>query len=140
MLRSDRKPLLMPSDADPRFFVDAGQIYGMAGLINFRQGGSWDLQRVGPEGKFVGDFTDFATVAIGLYGAAASIPLDVLLTIQDRYAAGHSNFGSAKMDDKFTHLPEVNVRNTRLGYDLFASGRIGPSPMGAAISKSWTPQ
>jgi len=88
----------------------------------------------------VRDFVDFSAVAIGLYGAAAGIPLDTLLSIQDRYAAGHSKFGPVRMDKTFTHLPEVNVWNTRLGYDLVASGRISSSSTGAAILRSWTPQ
>jgi hypothetical protein len=55
------------------------------------------------------------------------------------HGASHSKFGTAKMDEKFNHLTEDNVWNARLGYDLFASGRIGPSSTGAAILKSWPP-
>ena len=88
---------------------------------------------------FIGDFTDFSTVAIGLYGAAAGIPLNVLLGIQDLYAAGHSKFGSAKMDDTFPHLPEANVWDTKLGYDLFSSGRIKALPKGEPRLKSQPP-
>jgi hypothetical protein len=140
VLTSKGQPMLMPSDADPHFFVDAARKFGLAGLANFRQGGSWDLQRVGQNRKFNNDFTDFSTVAIGLYGAALGIPPDALLTIENLYAAGHSNFGTAKMDRKFTHLREENVWNTRLGYELFASGRIGSSAAGAGIPKSREPK
>jgi hypothetical protein len=140
ILNADGGQMMLPSDADPHFFIDAGKLYGLPGLANFRQGGPWDLQRVGPDRMFIKDFTDFSTVAIGLYGAAAGIPADTLLSIQDRYAAGHSNFGPAKMDAKYTHLAEKNVWNTRLGYDLYSSGRIGASSTGAAILKYWPPQ
>jgi hypothetical protein len=44
------------------------------------------------------------------------------------------------MDTKYTHLPEENVSNTRLGYDLFSSGRIRASPIGDEILKSWPQQ
>jgi hypothetical protein len=128
--------MMMPSDADPHFFVDAGQIFGSAGLANFRQGGPWDLQRVGPDRTFVKDFTNYSTVAIGLYGAAAGIPLDTLLAIEDSYAASHSDFGSAERDSKYTHLRAENVWNTRFGYELYSSGRIGPSPTGSEILKN----
>jgi hypothetical protein len=140
VLNDNGKQMMMPSDADPHFFVDAARIYGLAGLVKFRQGGPWDLQRVGPDGRFISDFTDFSTVAIGLYGAALGIPLDTLLSIEDRYASDHSRFGPAVMDAQFTHLAATNVANTRLGYELFSSGRIAASPTGEMIQRSWTPQ
>ena len=99
-----------------------------------------DLQRVGPGKKINTDFIDFSTVAIGLYGAAAGIPLNVLLTMQDVYAASHSKFGTAERDGTYTHLREDNVWNTRPGYDLFASGRIKRSPTGAPILKREPPR
>ena len=72
---------MMPSDADPHFFVDmgmgmaaAGPETAYAGLVNFGIGQAWDLQRVGSDRLFVGAFTDFSNVAIGLYGASAGCP------------------------------------------------------------------
>jgi len=56
----------------------------MADLQQFRIGGPWDTQRI--DGHFHREFRDFATVVIGLYGAAAGIPKKILLTMQDIYA------------------------------------------------------
>jgi len=93
-------------------------------LSNFRQGGAWDAQRVGR--KFHKEFVDDATVNIGLYGAAAGITQGQLLSVQDSYAALQSHFSpGTKMDAVYVHLPERNVQNTKLGYELFNSGRIG---------------
>jgi len=70
---------------------------------------------------------DYATVGIGLYGAAAGIPVDEILTYQNAYAAGRSDFKKARMDPIYTNLAERNVFNTKLGYQLYQSGRIGQS-------------
>ncbi|MGO8915757.1 MAG: hypothetical protein ACLQJR_07610, partial [Stellaceae bacterium] len=59
--------------------------------------------------------------------AAAGIPIDELLSYQNLYAVYHSNFGNAPRDPVYTHLAERNVDNTRRGYELYESGRIGPS-------------
>jgi hypothetical protein len=121
--------MMRPSDVDPHFFVDAaisGTTFG--GLLNFAQGGDWDVQRVGTDRLPTKDFVDFSTVAIGLYAGARGIPEDAILSMEDSYAATHSNFGNVLMDSTYIHLPATNVWNTRLGYDLFYTGRIGPFP------------
>ncbi len=121
-------PLMFPSHLPPSFFVEQGERlrhYPPEALLTllaldlarFRQGGSWDAQRHG--GRFVGEWVDYATVAIGLYAAAAGMPLDWILRIQDEYAKRYSNFGNVPMDAVWTHLPERNVRNTRMGYDMY---------------------
>jgi len=123
------KQMMRPYDVDPHFFVDAatsGTTFG--GLFNFLQSGDWDVQRVGTDRIPTKVFEDFSTVAIGLYGAARGIPADAILSMEDSYAATHSYFGSVVMDSTYVHLPVTNVWNTRLGYDLFNSGRIGSSP------------
>ncbi len=82
------------------------------------------MQRL--DNKFDARFIDYATVVIGLYYAAAGFPLNECLKIQNIYAAIFSNFGRVQMDRTYTHLAERNVFNTKLGYELFNSGRIGP--------------
>ena len=73
-------------------------------------------------------FVDYATVALGLYGAAAGIPIETLFTIQDNYAWIMSHYREGTVyDETYTHLPERNVGNTELGYELYKSGKIGPS-------------
>ena len=137
------KPVMIPRLADPRFFVDRGLegrdalenpspfLMGLlaviADLVNFRHNHAWDLQR--RIGDNVPKLVDGATVAIGLYGAAAGIPEDVLLAIQDRCAQIRSHFPEGTvMDERYPHLPKRNVENTHIGYELYQSGRIGPSP------------
>ncbi|MFI4987221.1 MAG: hypothetical protein ACHQF3_07255 [Alphaproteobacteria bacterium] len=134
----------IPPGEDPHFFVDQGllhrwymggiptpeELHRMARLLmslfNFQQGGAWDAQRI--EGRNMHEFVAYATLAIGLYGAAAGIPMDVMLEIENLYARFSSRFGEKVEKDKvYTRLPETNVENTKLGYELFESGRIGPS-------------
>ena len=67
---------------------------------------------------------DYATIAIGLYAASAGVPENWILALQDRYAERHSSFGAVPMDPVWTHLPERNVRNTRLGYELYRDGKL----------------
>jgi hypothetical protein len=96
------KPVMIPKLADLHFFVDMGNEVGPDALLplfldlrKFRQYGTWDLQR-NPENT--PELVDGATIAIGLYGAAAGIPEDDLLKIQNQYANNHSTFKGAIMD------------------------------------------
>lgn len=70
-------------------------------------------------------YVDYATVAIGLYGASAGLPVDQILTVENEYARRNSLYPGQKKDKTYPFLPERNVANTRLGYDLYDSGRIG---------------
>lgn len=73
---------------------------------------------------------DYATVAIGIYAAAAGLSPDEILTAQNLYARLRSRYRNDKlMDSVYTYLPATNVSNTYLGYDLYVSGRLtGKSP------------
>ena len=134
----------MPPGEDPHFFVDQGllsRMYGggiptgeelhrmarlLVSLFRFWQGHSWDAQRV--KGTVVHEFIDYATVAIGLYGAAAGIPIEVMLEIENVYFRLRSTHEKdVQMNSKYTYLPETNVKDTELGYELYDTGKIGPS-------------
>ena len=134
----------IPPGEDPHFFIDQGlldrmrrggvpnedELRAMArilmSLMKFRQGGPWDSQRI--KGVPIPQFVDYATVALGLYGAAAGIPIQTLFIIQDYYAWFKSQYPEGTVyDETYTHLPERNVGNTELGYELYKSGKIGPS-------------
>jgi len=92
-------------------------------LMRFKQGGDWDAQRI--DGKNVREYQDYATIAIGLYAAAANVPIDDILSDQNSYARVFSHFDpKAPMDSVYTHLREKNVQNTKFGYELYRSGRI----------------
>jgi len=135
-------PMQRPNDMPPSLFVDKG-VAAAAALqntppdasidqvtldhIQFRQGGALDAQRV--NGVVVDQYVDYATVGIGLYSAAAGVPLEQTLATENTYAAlVHSRYiHGEEMDDTYTFLPKRNVGNTKIGYDLYNSGRIGPS-------------
>ena len=79
--------------------------------------------------KFYDNYVDYATISIGLYTAATGIPLEKSLEMQNNYARDHSQYDkNIVMDDTYKSLPKRNVANTRIGYDLYNSGRILPSP------------
>ncbi|HUI17776.1 MAG TPA: hypothetical protein VL244_08940 [Alphaproteobacteria bacterium] len=140
----DHRVIEMPPGEDPHFFIDQGLLHRMfmggiptevelyqmvetlMPLIKFRQGGAWDAQRI--KGTVVHEFINYATVALGLYGAAAGIDIDSMLEIENIYFALQSTHRKgAEMDKTYTHLPETNVKDTELGYELFETGKIGPS-------------
>jgi hypothetical protein len=71
-------------------------------LYQFRRWGPWDAQRVGRKYRY--EFVDYATVIIGLYAAAAGIPRDDILQIEN-YVANTSNYDKGtKFDKTYTHL------------------------------------
>jgi hypothetical protein len=127
------KPVMIPRLADPHFFVDMGlasnsldstmKMTQLCDLLKFRIGHDWDLQR---NPKFNEALRDGATIAIGLYAAAAGIPESALLTMQNTYAGIYSSFNEP-MDETYGNLAKRNVENTHIGYELYRSHRIGPS-------------
>jgi hypothetical protein len=151
ILGPDGKPMWRPKDLDPHMFIEralaAAEAYRSSKQFRssspdttplvfdpfildtsqFRTGGPWDAQRV--DGIPVRQYRDYATVAIGLYGAAAAIPLDEMLTQENEYACLRSRFrfDLEERDPVYSCLPKRNVENTKLGYRLYESGRIGHS-------------
>lgn len=138
-------PVLRPADMPPEMFVREGQAirdkfnaalkqnsglllsYATAELYDklrqFGQGAVWDAQRV--QGQAVGEYRDYATIAIGLFAAAAGLPIQIALQIENVYAFFRSKFDpDEQKDDVYTNLPERNVRNTGIGYELYESGRV----------------
>jgi len=133
---------------DPQFYVNKGRDANPRGLPNFipdvntlknfAQGASWDDQRVpGPEITPI--FLTIATVNIGFFGAAAHIPANELLLIEETYIIGRrlqrhrSLFGNSDFGDvpyaqfPFNYLPQRNVDETLLGYRLYKEGLVGNS-------------
>jgi hypothetical protein len=133
LIGRDGLPMMIPRGVDPLFFVNRGLADAAAGpravfdgLRKFGQGRDWALQRQGPDNAVIPGFRDAATVALGLYGSAAGLDPHHLLTMQALYALANSDFGDAIRNREYYPLPEINVRNTMLGYQLHRSGRIGP--------------
>jgi hypothetical protein len=89
--------------------------------ILFGHNGYWDFQRSGSRTGGINhpEFTPASTVVIGLYYAAAGVPIETTLFLENRYAAMYSKFARGKeMDKEYTHLPRKNVVNTRIGYQI----------------------
>lgn len=135
ILDAHGRPMSRPSDVNPSLFVDLGRAAASdpsgampyAGLTAFGRGGPLDVQRVGPDQAFVGGYTDFANVAIGLYASAANIPEVVTMNIAN-WVGGNSVFAQdAVRDSTYSNLRVENVYDIQLGYRLYQSGRISPS-------------
>jgi hypothetical protein len=135
-------PIWRPREPDPHMFVQRGlAVRAMIDRDNFRrayqqlrddlsqfqQGGPWDAQRV--DGAFVKQYRDYATIAIGIYAAAAGVPCRTILFLQNLYALSHSDFDWEQevRSSEYKFLPERNVKNTELGYGLYTQKRIRPS-------------
>jgi hypothetical protein len=57
--------------------------------------------------------------------AAAGVPMQIALLVQDTYAWGNSTFDrKEKMDAIYTHSAKQDVEDTKRGYRLYRSGRI----------------
>jgi len=116
------KQMLRPAGLDPHFFVKRGvddkkfaeelsqrggetgpfpaQLYMAMELSNFDRGAPWDAQRIG--GSYHGQYVDYATVAIGLYAAAAGIPKGTILEIQNWRARDSKYPAGTEMDEAYT--------------------------------------
>ena len=139
VINSKGEQILRPAYLDPQIFACAGENMrpntkgkSLLGLLitdelrnemgNFAHYGPWDAQRIHPN-LFVEGYRSYATIAIGIYMAAAGISRDKCLEIQNLYAWKNSHFNEP-MDSEYTSLPVANVENTIIGYDLYESGRI----------------
>ena len=133
ILNSNNQTMMRPSGFDPHFFTRSGALdlarmqrpgtLYVNSLANFRIGGPWDAQR-DSGGNFIGEFRDYASVAIGLYAGAAGLTQNQIVGMADTYAGTASNFSSAQMDYEFRNLPSLNVTNMQLGFNLQQSGQV----------------
>ena len=140
---SQGRNVLRPASLDPKMFIRQGladrvvydvlgstyegaasqQMYLMVRLSQFGQYGPWDAQRIG--GKNHSSYVDYATIAIGLYAAAFGLSQKDMLNIQNEYARFFSKFPpGTPMDKEYTHLPQKNVINTKIGYQLYEGKSI----------------
>ena len=131
-------PALIPGGFDVNAVVQAGKddkymrsVAPMVGsadtasdLANFRRYGKWDLQRL--SGNFDSRFIDSATILIGMYAAAAGLPRDQILSIENKVAIGSTYAKGTVFDSTYTHLPVRNVTNTDIGMRLVQSGSYVP--------------
>ena len=119
-------PLAWPSGINPaNIYNTAIQKNGITASYDamdlFSHNGTWDFQRGGSANGTINhpEFISASTVAIGIYFAAAGVPLGICLTIQNAYAQQHSTYApTTRMDAEYRYLPALNVQNTIIGYDL----------------------
>ena len=95
-------------------------------LLKFMHWFPWDAQRL--EGEFFDDWVDYATIAIGLYAAAAGFSKHEILLEQNAFAGWRSNFKGAPMDSTYTSLPKRNISNTEIGFRLYRDGQFDLVP------------
>lgn len=126
-----------PSYLPPQFFVAQGHrlvhlpLDSVASqiavdLLQFMHRFPWDAQR--REGEFFDDWVDYATIAIGLYAAAAGISKHHILMAQNIFAGWFSNFGRVPMDSTYTNLPKRNISNPEIGFRLYRDGQFDLVP------------
>jgi hypothetical protein len=76
---------------------------------------------------YVATIAIILNIMIGVYGAAAGLDQDKLLSLVDSYAAHFSNF-EEQTDEIYTHSAKQDVADSKRGYRLYQSGRIRLKP------------
>jgi hypothetical protein len=124
VIGGDQKPVLMPMGTDMELFANAGRSPQLPAdlLLDLKkfQYGSWDLQRQG--NNFETRYIDAASVAIGVHAAAAGMSLNVSLSAQNFFARNSTYPPGTFMSPTYSNLPQRNVDNTTIGYNLVKKG------------------
>jgi hypothetical protein len=147
------QPIFRPANMPPERYVQAGLANPFSGaalsalMSPQDQVGPWDstpavaraifyslMAPVSPGGALDAERFDFARVRdyrhclnimIGVYGAAAGLDQNDVLSTVDDYAVHFSRFGAdERLDDVYTHSAKQDVEDTKRGYRLYQSGRI----------------
>src|ERR1700751_380631 len=96
-------------------------------LLPLAPGGPLDAQRF--DWTHVRDYRRYQNIMIGVYGAAAGTSKEDVLSLIDLYAWPNSRFHEKEtLDEVYTHSAAQDVRDTKLGYELYRSGRIRLRP------------
>jgi hypothetical protein len=112
-----------PWDTTPA--VARGIFYSL--LLPVSPGGSLDAERF--DFSRVIDYRHYLNIMIGVYGAAAGLDQDDVLSTIDDYAVNFSRFGANEDKDRvYTHSAKQDVDDTKRGYELYQSGRIRLRP------------
>jgi hypothetical protein len=91
-------------------------------LLPLTPGAALDAERF--DWNYVRDYRHYQNSMIGVYGAAAGLSQDDVLSLVDLYAAIVSHFNSSEhLDEVYTHSTKQDVEDTKLGYALYRSGR-----------------
>jgi hypothetical protein len=98
-------------------------------LLPLAPGGPLDAERF--DWTYVLDYRHYQNIMIGVYGAAAGMSRDQVLSLVDLYATIVSEFRAKDKeprDEFYTHSAKQDVEDTNLGYELYESGRIRLKP------------
>jgi hypothetical protein len=98
-------------------------------LLPLAPGGPLDAERF--DWTYVLDYRHYQNIMIGVYGAAAGMSRDQVLSLVDLYATIVSEFRAKDKeprDEFYTHSAKQDVKDTNLGYELYESGRIRLKP------------
>jgi hypothetical protein len=92
-------------------------------LLPLAPGGPLDAERF--DWSYVRDYRHYQNIMIGVYGAAAGMGREDVLSLVDLYATIVSEFrANEPKDEIYTHSAKQDAEDTRLGYELYQSGRI----------------
>jgi hypothetical protein len=147
----DGNPLLRPTNLPPELYAQSGlsvrswvddlnrelpnvtenpeTLMAMAVkiLLPLAPGGPLDAERF--DWTYVRDYRRYQNIMIGVYGAAAGMSEEDVLSLIDLYAWPISHFREKEgLDDVYTHSARQDVGDTKFGYELFRSGRIRLKP------------
>jgi hypothetical protein len=94
-------------------------------LLPLAPGAALDAERF--DWTYVRDYRRYQNIMIGVYGAAAGMSREDVLSLVDLYATIVSEFRANERNDEiYTHSAKQDAEDTRLGYELYRSGRIRP--------------
>jgi hypothetical protein len=92
-------------------------------LLPLAPGGPLDAERF--DWTYVRDYRHYQNIMIGVYGAAAGMGREDVLSLVNLYATIVSEFrANEPKDEIYTHSAKQDAEDTRLGYELYQSGRI----------------
>jgi hypothetical protein len=91
-------------------------------LLPLAPGGPLDAERF--DWTFVRDYRHYQNIMIGVYGAAAGMSSEDVLSLVDLYATFVSHFRAKDLDEFYAHSARQDVEDTKRGYALYQSGRI----------------
>jgi hypothetical protein len=92
-------------------------------LAALAPGGVLDAERF--DWTYVRDYRHYQNIMIGVYAAAAGLPVEDVLKLVDAYATPISGFSTKeKLDSVYAHSAQQDVEDTKFGYALYRSGRI----------------
>jgi hypothetical protein len=99
------------------------QVVSDLAVLPIAPGGPLDAERF--DWQYVRDYRHYQNIMIGVYGAAAGLSRDDVLSLVDFYAGLFSSFRAPELKDQiYPHSARQDVEDTILGYRLYESGRI----------------